>query len=58
MWQAGNSPTGESTEEMKSLPKVIRQSPIYFSRAMTFHTKGGCDSVFFFFVPCSYSRST
>lgn len=46
-WQPGKGPAGENVEKMKSLPKVIKHSPIYFSRAMTFYTKGGCDPVFF-----------
>lgn len=46
-WQPGNGPVGDNAEKMKSLPKVIKQSPSYFSRAMTFYTKGGCGPVFF-----------
>lgn len=45
-WQSGKVPA----ERMKSLPKVIKLSPIYFSRAMTFYNKGGCDPVFFLCV--------
>lgn len=46
-WQPGKGPAGENAEKMKSLPKVIKQSPIYLSRAMSFYTKGGCGPVFF-----------
>lgn len=46
MWQSGKVPA----ERMKSLPKVIKQSPIYFSRPVTFYTKGGFGPVFFLCV--------
>lgn len=46
MWKSGKVPA----ERMKSLPKVIKQSPIYFSRAVTFYTKGGCGLIFFLCV--------
>lgn len=46
MGQSGKDPA----ERIKSLPKVIKQSPIYFSRAVTFYTKGGCGPVFFLCV--------
>lgn len=45
-WQSGKIPA----ERMKSLPKMIMQSPIYFSRAVTFYTEGGCGPVFFLCV--------
>lgn len=48
-WQSGSGPYRESTEKMKSILKIIKQGPICFSRALAFHTKGGCGPVFFFF---------
>lgn len=46
-WQPGKGSTGDNAEKMKSVPKAVKHSPIYFSRTLTFYTKGGCGPIFF-----------